>query len=111
MYAIGGSEPLTDTVQMADINPDGTLGSWSSATSLPLPLAGLDAVVVDGEIYVIAGHTTGGPVVSDVFAAHIQPDGSLGAWATETSLPASRNEHSAVLHNQIISRYQHNRSV
>ena len=84
--------PLSTNVFYAKVNDDGTLGAWVTATSsLPAGVqkpGGVEAW--DGNLYLLGG--TGGDEVSSatVYAAPIQDDGSLGAWAQSASLPGAR---------------------
>ena len=89
-YVLGGASsgnPL-DTVYYASLSSsDGSVGSWSSATSLPVPLVGSTAVEYGGHIFVFGGETTGLTAVNTVYSAPINSDGTLGSWSTQTHLP------------------------
>ncbi len=102
LYVFGGQvngSSRTDDVQMAAISPDGTLGSWSATTGLPVARAGHVSVEANGYVYVLGGCCTTGAQVADVFYAPINPDGSLGTWASTTALPSARQTFAAVAHN------------
>jgi N-acetylneuraminic acid mutarotase len=84
IYVMSGSGGSSgDTVYYAPISPDGSVGAWvTSSNTLPLVLTGAGATAHNGYLYVIGGDA-GGPNRSDlVFYAHINPDGSVGAWTT-----------------------------
>ena len=94
MYVVSGwdyeDSVYVPNVYYADINPDGSLGSWNTA---PLPSGyGTDclaAVQANGYIYVISGENapSGSDVISDkIHYAKINTDGSLGTWS-EATLP------------------------
>ena len=88
-YLLGGTingTPSAD-VYTAPINPDGTLGAWTTAASLPDTLVYSQAIVTKTQVYLLGGHTGSGSS-SATYTAPINPDGTLGAWTTGTSLPA-----------------------
>ncbi len=63
--------------------------AWRSTTSLPSPRSLLCAVVVDGVLYAIGG----GPLATvgtEVLAASIADNGTLGAWEPQAPLPQAR---------------------
>ena len=61
VYLIGGYNHtiLLATVHVAPINADGTLGTWSTTTSLPIPLHFHASLVTKNRLYVLGGVTTG----------------------------------------------------
>jgi N-acetylneuraminic acid mutarotase len=97
VYVFGGSEGTTiySTVYTAPINTDGTLGAWTTDTSLPGPLADSQAVVTNNRLYLLGGYN--GSFVSTVYTAPINADGTLGTWATDTSLPGAMSRSQAVV--------------
>ena len=90
VYLLGGytSSGFTSTVYTAPISADGTLGAWTTGTPLPIDLYDSQAIVIEGRVYLLGGHIDGSRS-SAVFTAPINPDGTLGAWTTSTSLPAT----------------------
>lgn len=87
VYLLGGYNGIyTATVYTAPINADGTLGTWVTGTSLPGVLGLSHGVVTNNRVYLIGGYT-GSVYSSTVYTAPINADGTLGAWATGTSLP------------------------
>ena len=93
MYLIGGigaSAPVS-TVQVADILPDGRLGSWSSETSLSSNLYGMSAQVYNDRLYVIGGAVTvGGAPTNAVYYNKIDSDGGLNSWVQTSSFTTGR---------------------
>ena len=85
VYEIGGvANP--NAVEFAAINPtNGTLGAWSSTTSLPTGESGATSVVANGYIYEIGGVADPNAVE---FAAINPANGTLGAWTSTTPLPS-----------------------
>jgi len=95
IYVGGGTDGYgwNDNVAYAEINPDGSLGSWSSTTSLPLAYGAMSAIVYNGRIYLIGGTSTwGGPGLShsEVYYASVNADGTIGSWTATTPLPDRR---------------------
>ncbi len=89
IYVLGGGinngVDLTNTVRMAPILPDGTVGPWVATTPLPELLSDHEAVVIGGRIYVVGGWTGTAPTTA-VHSAEILPDKTLGAWQSEPPL-------------------------
>ena len=87
LYVIGGlsSGGNLTSVQYAHVNADGTVGSWSAASSLPATRLGHSSVQYNGYIYVIAGQVSG-IVSTSVYYSAIAADGSLGTWTATTSI-------------------------
>lgn len=94
MYLIGGrstSGTPVNTVQIADINPTGTLGSWTTSTALASNVYGHGAQVYNDRLYVIGGaNTVGGAPQATISYNKINSNGTLNTWITTTSLPAGR---------------------
>ena len=91
-YVYGSSGSIISTVYTAPINEDGTLGDWTTATSLPGPLGMSQAVVISNRVYLLGGRT-----LSTVYTAPINEDGTLGTWTTDTSLPRDLGDSQAVV--------------
>ncbi|MCH8344499.1 MAG: hypothetical protein IH983_10980 [Planctomycetes bacterium] len=95
IYLLGGvinnGVDLTNTVRIAPILPDGTVGPWAMTTPLPTPLSDHGAVVISGRVYVVGGWT-GAPTAA-VHSAQILPDKTLGAWQSEPSMPQPLTFH------------------
>ena len=68
--------------------PDGTLGAWTTSTSLPGTVYLSQAIVTKNRVYLLGGYTNTG-TSSTVYTAPINLDGTLGTWSTSTSLPGT----------------------
>ncbi len=93
LYSVGGRgdfDAAYDAVYCAERNPDGTLEDWQATTSLPSALDGTTCAAVAGRLYACGGIDGNGGIVTSVYSAPINPDGTVGAWQAETSLPAER---------------------
>ncbi len=104
-YVLGGSSSHighSDGVYYAKLGSDGSVGSWAtSPNSLPHTLYYPSAVMANGYIYVMGGHSSG--FQDAVYYAKINSDGSIGSWVTSpNSLPQGIYEASAVTHNGYI---------
>jgi hypothetical protein len=98
IYVIGGVSGggYHDTVYYATINPDGSVGTWSTTESLPNPRAYASAEVVDGQIYYCGG-SDGTTFFDEVIHATINADGSISSWFPTTPLPEPRWMHASVV--------------
>ena len=101
LYAIGGqssSAPSLDSVERAEINADGSLGPWETASSLTKPNCSAEAVAAGGYVYALGGSccTMGVGPYDSVERAVVNVDGSLGPWQVVTSMTVPRNRFAAV---------------
>jgi hypothetical protein len=104
MYELGGTNNSgTDqnTVQFAQIKPDGTLGSWSTTTVLPQTVSRATAVAANGYIYVLGG-VQGGSNGSVVYYGKVNADGTISSWSTGGALTAVSRDLQAVYANGYI---------
>ena len=109
IYLVGGtsngSTPVS-TVEIAKINSDGSLGSWSNSTnSLTTARYNLTAVQSNGYIYAIGGYNGG--TLSSVEYSKINSNGTIGAWTTLSSisngaLPKATQNAASVVYNGYI---------
>jgi N-acetylneuraminic acid mutarotase len=108
IYVIGGSGTTTtdfqSTVYYAHLNSDGTLGAWNTAVnSLPTALSAASSVLVNGNVYVMGGLDSSFSAQSTVYYAHLNSDGTLGAWNTAVnSLPTGVYTETSVTSNGYI---------
>lgn len=61
VYLIGGHTTgvYVSTVYTAPINFDGTLGTWTTGTSLPVPIGHSKAAIVKNKVYLFSGNISG----------------------------------------------------
>lgn len=103
LYVVGGSlnGTLTNTVLYAALNTNGTIfaGSWTSTNTFATARENLGSqfsVIHNGYIYLSGGcsalnaNQTCTTPQGDTQLAQINADGSLGQWATTTTLVANR---------------------
>ncbi len=88
VYVLGGQDHngRDDTVYYARLQPDCSIDSWSTTTSLPSSRYAHAATVVGDHIYVLGGYTSSG-ASSRVYMATPASDGSISSWSTQSSLP------------------------
>lgn len=91
IFVLGGlgSGSYRNDVWSAEIQADGSIGSWISTTDLPSPRSGFNMAVCNGYIYVIGGYN-GSTDLTEVVYAKINDDGTIETWESTTSMPAAR---------------------
>lgn len=99
IYVMGGnaSGNPQSSVFYSKIQPDGTPGTWSSTTSLPVGERRHTSVIWNGVVYIIGGSN---PARADIYSAPINADGTIGAWTLQAEhLPSGRYFHSSIINN------------
>jgi hypothetical protein len=105
LYMLGGynSGQMIREVLFASINSTGALSGFTATTPLPTPRYAACAFA-DGDFVYLAGGVDPNGYLSDVIAARVQSDGSLGPWLPQPPLPDARGfcgatsgSHTAVL--------------
>ncbi|MBK7858671.1 MAG: hypothetical protein IPJ65_08625 [Archangiaceae bacterium] len=91
LYVAGGSEggtgaALTNDVYVASINADGSLGAFTPTTSFTTARYQHRLLAYGGRLYVVAGNV-GGTGATDVQAAAINADGTVGPFTRAGTLP------------------------
>ncbi len=96
----GGAGYLNNVYYCADMNADGTLGAWKTASAMPEFLGlGLHAsAAYNGRIYVLGGTNLLGPRNVVYFSA-VNTDGTLAGWQATTPMPQKVMAHSAAVYN------------
>lgn len=107
IYVVGGhtGPQITNSVEWAVINLDGSLDSWEYTSPMNSTRWRPAAVVAGDFIYAIGGVEGGGEdggdsvasILASVEGAPIKPDGSLGLWQTMSSMTTARYGHAAVV--------------
>lgn len=106
IYAFGGinssNTPLS-SVEYATINQNGTVGSWTTTTSMPAPRAYFGSLIANGYIYVIGGYSSVSPTITPtngVYYAPINTDGTVGTWQTGPNFTTARGALAAATYQQ-----------
>lgn len=83
VYLIGGftGNAWLSSTFTAPINPDGTIGTWVTGTTLPIAVGYSKALITNNRVYVLGGYT-GTTWLSSIFTAPINADGTIGVWST-----------------------------
>jgi hypothetical protein len=94
LYVIGGAidaggQPTTNVYRGA-LSADGSVSGWVQTTPLPLALRSTGAIILNGDLYVAGGATTGHAPVGTVYRSRIAATGALGAWQVQAPLPFPR---------------------
>ena len=122
VYLIGGAEVVqstivksVDTVFLGKIDTDNNIKTWTPLNSLPQKLHFGRAIIVNNRIYYIGGEYRNGEgegnavYTNTVYSAAINPDGTIGNWRSETSLPETRTafalfETSGNINGSVVNR-------
>ena len=89
----GGQNALTE-VRYAQINSNGSIGSWQSTTALPVGRCYHGATAYNGYVYIVGGEYAGpSKTATEVLYAPIYSGGTIGSWQQTTSLPSSEGSN------------------
>lgn len=115
IYVIGGSTAFSSTgavstVQTATIDADGSIGTWSTTTSLPGTYCQFSAIKTNGYIYILGGEDAPSGPVTTVYRCPISADGTLGSWTTTSAMPGSNFGGIAVASNSKVYALGYNTS-
>lgn len=105
VYALGGysdadaGNTTLATGAGAEVMADGTTGASFTTTPLPKPTTFGTAASADDWVFVIGGRDAifGSQPRADVVSAQADASGALGAWGTQSPLPAPRSNACAVV--------------
>jgi len=104
LYIIGGYDGTTPnaTVQFAPINSGGSIGTWTSTTSMPTARYYIEARIYNGYVFIAGGRSSSGVDNNSTIYAKINADGTLGSWVTGTSFTNARNNQGMEIYNGYI---------
>ena len=91
VYLIGTSDgnSATSYVYTAPVNSDGTLGTWSTSTALPINVHSAAVFITKNRIYLCGGYNAGGSVTPNYYTATINNDGLIGTWVSLGTFPVN----------------------
>ncbi|HSX04985.1 MAG TPA: hypothetical protein VLF69_00770 [Candidatus Saccharimonadales bacterium] len=100
VYVYGGTANTTElnTYEYASIGTGGTLGSWSSDTSMGAGVStrtNVSGAVYNGYLYILGG-THSGTALTDVYYVAINSDGTLATWTSTTGFATARSSAGAM---------------
>ena len=89
IYSLGGALDVeyTDAVYRAAVQSNGSLGSWSICSALPIALAHHQAFINEGRMYVVGGDNLIFGRQSTMYYSTVQLNGDLSTWKEATALP------------------------
>lgn len=104
LYVGGGgvSGGTTDTVEYVKINDDGTLGTWTTTSSMTEVKRRQTMLAINGYMYAVGGEDNSSSPLSTVEYAKINSDGTLGTWTRSANLTVTFNNSSATAWNDTI---------
>jgi N-acetylneuraminic acid mutarotase len=100
LYAIGGEDGtgnVYDTIERATILSDGSLSNWEIVSRMNQNRYALEAVTINGYIYILGGDNGRNTTLTSVERAAFYDDGSIGGWETVNSMNNERAVFSAVI--------------
>ncbi len=104
--AIAGTcSAVTDNVQYAPLNPDGSIGTWANTTDSTLPgsLSHGRMAVVGGTLYFVGGNNTTPTSSTAVYYGTPDSSGNVSSWNTASNvLPGARARHGMTVWNNRI---------
>lgn len=115
IYLAGGCVGAIDcnnaisTVEYAPLNPDGTIGTWSTTGSLPADRVYGQLEQVGGTLYYIGGQNDSEVAQSTIYYATPNPDGSITSWATASGGVGDAATTTAVARTQLGATVWNNR--
>lgn len=88
VYLVAGdiSTGVTTITYTAPINTDGTLGTWTTGSALPVGIYVAQVAVTRSRVYLISGHN-GTTQVNTIYTATIDSTGVVGAWTSAGTFP------------------------
>nr|HQH12187.1 hypothetical protein [Candidatus Sumerlaeota bacterium] len=95
LYVISGNVDgmgYSNSVEMAKINPDGTLGEWKNTTPLPTDRSYIDnsTLVLNDIVYVVAGkHSSLEKRTNTIYWTRPLPTGELEPWRESFPFPGN----------------------
>jgi hypothetical protein len=103
VYVMGGYNGSSEqsTVYYAQLNSNGTIGTWNTTTSMTFARQLATSAVNNGFVYVLGG-SSAGTAASTVYYAPFNANGTIGTWNMATSLPAVRAGASTIVNNGYI---------
>lgn len=94
LYLLGGRSTggtPTNTVELASINANGTLTSWTTSATLPTNVYGHSAQVYNDRLYVLGGAASvGSAPTGNVTYNKLNADGTLNTWTSTTAFAPGR---------------------
>ncbi len=92
IFSAGGSTTTlatnaTSTIYSAQVQSNGTIGTWATLSTMPVLNYGLALLANSGYLYLLGGQNSAGTNLSTMYSALINSDGTIGTWATLATMP------------------------
>lgn len=103
VYLLGGNtgSSSSNKIYKGELTAEGVVTEWVESGTLPLALEDFELVVHDNHIYVLGGKTNT-TFSNKTYKSVINPDGTLGTWATGSNLPSVlAGSQALVINNKI----------
>lgn len=102
VYYLGGRTTgwvATNLIQMAEINPDGTLGAWTVYGQLPVSRGYGATFTTKNRVYYVGGvaGSQTNTMYKEVYSAPILENGLIGVWRKEPDAPVEFGRPSLIL--------------
>jgi N-acetylneuraminic acid mutarotase len=97
-YITGGqtaSNTYVATVYSTTINSNGTIGAWTSVSTIPTTVCSHETIVTKNKMYIIGGKNAS--QLNTIYCCPINTDGSLGTWYLYGYLPMAYSGFRAVI--------------
>ena len=104
LWVVGGNDykkTMAD-VWRAPISSTGEVGAWSEGNRLPGPRAGMGVATSDGLVILSGGKDSAQKTTTEVFAARVSNDASIGSWTRAGTLPGPRFHHATILNGRYL---------
>ena len=99
----GDCTAVTNSVQYAPLNPDGSVGTWAAAANLPAGRVYGQLEAAGGTLYYVGGQSATATDERPEVYYGTPSSGNISSWATaSTGLPGARTKHGATVWNNRI---------
>lgn len=98
-----GNNNYSSAVYSANINEDGSLGSWYISNYTPTAIHSAAIVLLGNKIHIIGGYSgAGNTKLNSIYTSIIAEDGSLGPWNLTGNTPVAKSsDMTAITKNRI----------
>ncbi len=104
LWVVGGNDyktMMSDTWR-SPISADGSLGAWAAGPPLPAKNAGMGVATNNRFVILSGGQDSTLRKRTEIFAARVGGDGTLGAWTPAGNLPGPRFHHASLVEGRFL---------
>lgn len=104
LWVAGGNDYKSTMADVwrARIAGDGSIGAWEAGPRLPGQRAGMGVATNENFVILSGGKDSAQRTITDIFAAPIRSDGTLGDWKSAGNLPGPRFHHATLIDGRFI---------